>query len=62
MPRESWFNDPSDKELLHLLPFLERLIGAEDVRPMIANKFNLKEKIDAASPEYPAEAGDPFER
>ncbi|KAL0842970.1 hypothetical protein Bca101_016215 [Brassica carinata] len=64
VPIESWFNDPSDKELLHLLPFLESLIGAEDVRPMIAKKFNLKEKIDAAvaSPEYPAEAGDPFER
>ncbi|CAH8303332.1 unnamed protein product [Eruca vesicaria subsp. sativa] len=64
VPIESWFNDPSDKELLNLLPFLESLIGAEDVRPMIAKKFNLKEKIDAAvaSPEYPAEAGDPFER
>lgn len=64
MPIESWFNDPSDKELLHLLPFLESLIGAEDVRPMIAKKFNLKEKIEAAVdvPEYPAEAGDPFER
>ncbi|CAF1786734.1 CTD small phosphatase-like protein 2 [Brassica napus] len=64
VPIESWFDDPSDKELLHLLPFLEGLIGAEDVRPMIAKKFNLKEKIDAAvaAPEYPAEAGDPFER
>ncbi|XP_018473195.2 uncharacterized protein LOC108844431 isoform X2 [Raphanus sativus] len=64
VPIESWFSDPSDKELLHLLPFLESLIGAEDVRPMIAKKFNLKEKIDAAVdvPEYPAEAGDPFER
>ncbi|XP_010491935.1 PREDICTED: CTD small phosphatase-like protein 2 [Camelina sativa] len=64
VPIESWFNDPSDKELLHLLPFLESLIGVEDVRPMIAKKFNLREKIDAAvaAPEYPAEAGDPFER
>ncbi|XP_018446717.1 uncharacterized protein LOC108818289 isoform X2 [Raphanus sativus] len=65
VPIESWFDDPSDKELLHLLPFLESLVGAEDVRPMIAKKFNLKEKIDAAvaAPEYPpAEAGDPFER
>uniref|UniRef100_A0A1J3HVE9 CTD small phosphatase-like protein 2 n=1 Tax=Noccaea caerulescens TaxID=107243 RepID=A0A1J3HVE9_NOCCA len=64
VPIESWFNDPADKELLHLLPFLESLIGAEDVRPMIAKKFNLKEKVDAAvaAPEYPAEAGDPFER
>lgn len=64
MPIESWFNDPSDKELLHLLPFLESLIGVEDVRPMIAKKFNLRERIDAAAaaPEYPADVGDPFER
>ncbi|ESQ41157.1 hypothetical protein EUTSA_v10014204mg [Eutrema salsugineum] len=64
VPIESWFNDPSDKELLDLLPFLESLIGAEDVRPMIAKKFNLKEKVDAAvaAPEYPAEAENPFER
>ncbi|XP_023636382.1 CTD small phosphatase-like protein 2 isoform X2 [Capsella rubella] len=64
VPIESWFNDPSDKELLNLLPFLESLIGVEDVRPMLAKKFNLREKIDAAvaAPEYPAEAGDPFER
>ncbi|KAL1202186.1 Mitochondrial import inner membrane translocase subunit TIM50 [Cardamine amara subsp. amara] len=63
VPIESWFNDPSDKELLQLLPFLESLIGVEDVRPMIAKKFNLREKIDAAAaaaPEYPADVGDPF--
>ncbi|XP_010555056.1 PREDICTED: CTD small phosphatase-like protein 2 [Tarenaya hassleriana] len=68
VPIESWFNDPSDKELLMLLPFLESLIGIEDVRPMIAKKFNLREKIAAAAaaPIYPPlideDTGDPFER
>lgn len=35
-------------ELLSLIPFLESLIGVEDVRPLIAQKFNLREKIAAA--------------
>lgn len=48
IPIESWFDDRSDKELLLLLPFLETLVGVEDVRPLIAKKFNLQEKIDAA--------------
>lgn len=63
IPIESWFNDRSDKELLLLLPFLESLVGVEDVRPLIAKKFNLRERINAASV-YPLEShiGDPFER
>ncbi|XP_015869526.1 uncharacterized protein LOC107406835 isoform X1 [Ziziphus jujuba] len=48
IPIESWFDDRSDKELLSLLPFLESLVGVEDVRPLIAKKFNLREKIAAA--------------
>ncbi|CAA7396251.1 unnamed protein product [Spirodela intermedia] len=48
IPIESWFDDRSDKELLSLLPFLESLVGVEDVRPLIANKFNLRQKIAAA--------------
>lgn len=48
IPIESWFDDRSDQELLSLLPFLESLIGVEDVRPIIAKKFNLREKIAAA--------------
>ncbi|KAM5568210.1 hypothetical protein ABKV19_015997 [Rosa sericea] len=51
IPIESWFDDRSDTELLSLLPFLESLVGVEDVRPLIANKFNLREKI--ATADYP---------
>ncbi|KAJ1269869.1 hypothetical protein BS78_06G010900 [Paspalum vaginatum] len=49
IPIESWFDDPNDKELLKLLPFLESLVGVEDVRPYIARKFNLREKVATAS-------------
>uniref|UniRef100_A0A0A9BMY8 FCP1 homology domain-containing protein n=1 Tax=Arundo donax TaxID=35708 RepID=A0A0A9BMY8_ARUDO len=49
IPIEGWFDDPNDKELLKLLPFLESLVGVEDVRPFIARKFNLREKVATAS-------------
>ncbi|OAY72064.1 CTD small phosphatase-like protein 2 isoform X1 [Ananas comosus] len=49
VPIESWFDDPNDRELLLLLPFLESLVGVDDVRPLIASKFNLREKVAAAT-------------
>ncbi|KAF0906798.1 hypothetical protein E2562_012583, partial [Oryza meyeriana var. granulata] len=30
IPIKSWFDDPSDQELVELLPFLESLVGVED--------------------------------
>ncbi|KAG2706624.1 hypothetical protein I3843_05G100100 [Carya illinoinensis] len=62
IPIESWFDDRSDKELLVLLPFLESLVGVEDVRPLIAKKFNLREKVAAAVCPLNLSRGDPFER
>ncbi|KAK8625608.1 hypothetical protein V6N13_090474 [Hibiscus sabdariffa] len=62
IPIESWFDDRSDQELLLLLPFLESLVGVEDVRPLIAKKFNIREKIAAAVyPTSNSNRGDPFE-
>lgn len=48
IPIESWFDDQSDCALAGLLPFLETLVGVEDVRPIIAKKFNLRQKVAAA--------------
>uniref|UniRef100_A0A0D6R111 FCP1 homology domain-containing protein n=1 Tax=Araucaria cunninghamii TaxID=56994 RepID=A0A0D6R111_ARACU len=48
IPIESWFDDRADSALVTLLPFLETLVGADDVRPIIAKKFNLRQKIAAA--------------
>lgn len=45
VPIESWYEDPTDDELPKLLPFLESLVDVEDVRPLIAAKFRLRELI-----------------
>ncbi|OEL27916.1 CTD small phosphatase-like protein 2 [Dichanthelium oligosanthes] len=39
IPIESWYNNPADDALPHLIPFLETLAVADDVRPIIAKKF-----------------------
>lgn len=63
IPIESWFDDRTDEELLMLLPFLESLVGVEDVRPLIAKKFNLQEKVAAAVyPYLNSNRGEAFER
>ncbi|XP_010559263.1 PREDICTED: uncharacterized protein LOC104827730 isoform X2 [Tarenaya hassleriana] len=39
IPIKSWYNDPTDDGLISLLPFLETLADANDVRPIIARRF-----------------------
>lgn len=49
IPIESWFDDPDDRELDALLPFLERLADVDDVRPHIAAHFKLADKVRKAA-------------
>ncbi|KAK3248591.1 hypothetical protein CYMTET_41950 [Cymbomonas tetramitiformis] len=48
IPIESWFDDPFDGELLEMLPFLQNLADADDVRPAIASAYKLREKVSQA--------------
>ncbi|CAB3407728.1 unnamed protein product [Caenorhabditis bovis] len=53
IPIESWFDDQRDKELLKLLPFLERIPKAGcDVRELIRDKYRLREMIPIYSRLY----------
>jgi len=45
IPIESWFDDDNDTELLKLIPFLESLLEVDDVRPIIAQKYKLMDKV-----------------
>ena len=48
VPIESWFDDEQDRQLLKLMPLLVRLATANDVRPVLRNKFQLQERIRRA--------------
>lgn len=48
IPIESWFEDPSDRELLKLAKFVKGLKGQDDVRPMIRHKFQSQHRVDTA--------------
>ncbi|MES1907594.1 MAG: hypothetical protein MHM6MM_000683 [Cercozoa sp. M6MM] len=50
MPIESWFDDESDRELLAMLPFLRRLSEADDVRPLIQQRYGLRRFLGAMPP------------
>jgi CTD small phosphatase-like protein 2 len=47
IPIESWFDDDTDEELRLILPFLEQLKDAQDVRPLIRSAFRLREYVDS---------------
>ncbi|KAL5721204.1 hypothetical protein ACHQM5_013792 [Ranunculus cassubicifolius] len=44
IPIKNWSNEPDDEELLTLLPFLEGLVDVEDVRPVIAERYDCYNK------------------
>ena len=46
IPITSWFDDKTDTALKELIPFLQDLVKAEDVRPVLRKKYKLKEKLD----------------
>lgn len=48
IPIESWFDDQTDRELLKLAKFLRGILGQEDVRPMIRDKFRSQKRVDSA--------------
>ena len=41
IPIESWFDDKTDTELLKLAAFVHTLLGQEDVRPLVRERFRL---------------------
>lgn len=48
VPIESWFDDPTDEELLKALTLLSRLAEEPDVRPFIRSHFKTLELIEEA--------------
>lgn len=49
IPIESWFDDPSDTELLKLADFLRDVTDVDDVRPIIKNHFRSFELVHNAT-------------
>lgn len=41
VPIASWFDDPEDRELLDLIPFLEDLNLVEDVREILGSALSV---------------------
>ncbi|KIZ06781.1 CTD small phosphatase-like protein 2 [Monoraphidium neglectum] len=49
IPIESWYDDDADTELLQLLPLLRKLADADDVRPLLRERFRLRERVEGAA-------------
>jgi len=52
VPIASWYGDKEDGELLKLIPFLKDVARADDVRPLIREKFMVRELVDTLSAVY----------
>ena len=49
IPIASFYDDEQDIELLKLLSFLQKLVWVPDVRPLVMNKFRLKQIVQGSS-------------
>ncbi|XP_049850400.1 CTD small phosphatase-like protein 2 isoform X2 [Schistocerca gregaria] len=52
IPINSWTDDHRDRELLHLLPFLESAAACSDVRPLLHSKFHLQDRLEEFKKSY----------
>jgi CTD small phosphatase-like protein 2 len=59
IPIESWFDDKTDTELLKLSAFVHQLIGKDDVRPVVREKFKVHKLVEEASRRIPPPAQAP---
>ena len=48
IPIKSWFDDQSDVELRDILPILDKVLQAEDVRDVLRETFKLNFQISQA--------------
>lgn len=58
IPIESWYDDEGDSELRDLLPLLEQMAASDcdDVRPLLRQRFRLRERVAAAAAAWAARA------
>lgn len=47
IPILSWFENKADRELFKVIPLLELVTEAEDVRPLLRSKFQLYRRVEA---------------
>ncbi|KAJ2572938.1 hypothetical protein GGH95_004081, partial [Coemansia sp. RSA 1836] len=60
IPIESWYEDKGDRELMHLMDFLETLVGDDDVRPKVEAHFKTREKVAEAKKRFQFKLGAPY--
>ena len=46
---KTWKKDPSDTELLDLIPFLQEIHSASDLRPHLEQKYSLRDRIESVA-------------
>ncbi|KAJ2742305.1 hypothetical protein GGI20_004581 [Coemansia sp. BCRC 34301] len=60
IPIESWYEDRGDRELMHLMDFLETLVGDDDVRPKVEAHFKTREKVAEAKKRFQFKLAAPY--